>query len=214
MNGLQERLDVQSSEIQAEKKANDELTQKNNDLQAEVDNLNSSQHQLSVIRDWVHNHTAYTLAAQHSFGRGFVRGCGFIRQRILQVFPEANLNDFRAFLDERIKTDGSTLFTDKVTFPPAVNFDHTPAEEREEMVPELPYDTVEPVEGELPLPEDFYVGLRYKQVEFFKQRQTLRRYLDADVVRSSVPANLEELEKQVAGEFEDPEEDFEEEKED
>lgn len=106
-----------------------------------------------------------------------------------------------------MRIDGINLFTEDVEFSPAVYFDDTPVEEREEMVPELPYDTTDPKEDELKLPNDFYIGLRYKLVEIYKQRQTIKRFLDADKVQASIPANLAELEQQVAAELADEEDD-------
>lgn len=143
VNGLQEKVDTKKTKALEKEKATEDLKQKLKDLQTELEKLTSPQHLLSIIRDWVHNHASYISAAQHTYNRGFFRGCGFIRKQILQVFPEADLNKFRAFADERIKTDWSTLFTEGVKFPPAVNFDNTLTEEKENMVPELPYDTTE-----------------------------------------------------------------------
>lgn len=86
------------------------LTSKLEELQSEITRLTSPGHFLLVIRNWGHNHNAFTLAAKHAFGRAFLRGCGFTRRKVLNKFPNADLNDFRAFPTECIKTNKETLF--------------------------------------------------------------------------------------------------------
>lgn len=156
------------------------------ELREEIRQLEIPDQLLEVICEWVHKHNAFVSAAKHQYKRAFLSGCNFTWGQILMIYPDSDLNKFRAFPTEMIKKTEETLFKG-VQFRPPVYFDHTLLADREETVPEIPYPTAEPMEDELLLPDQFYDSLRAEMVKYFEQRKTVRRFLDVDQVLASIP---------------------------